>query len=115
MKVGFVGVHISRTCFSDGIIPDLQSKWNVTKRSFEDFENNVLATKVFLHKWAAKNQYFSAVHDRVISLRDHMDLQVKDEICSKNVVHFVVRLEYYIFKVILYRIHIYIILGLQYL
>ena len=31
---------------------------------------------MFLHKWAAKNMYFSAVHDRVMSLKDHVDLQV---------------------------------------
>ena len=58
------------------IYSDLQTKWNETKRSFERFENSVLSTKVFLHKWAAKNLYFSAVHDRVMSLKDHVDLQV---------------------------------------
>lgn len=55
---------------------DLKIKWNRTRTSIEKFENNTLATKVFLHDWAAKKLYFDAVHDRVISIKDVKDIQV---------------------------------------
>ena len=55
---------------------ELEIYWNSTKHSYKSFEDNVLSTKVFLHGWAAKKLYFDAVHDRVMSLKDRVDLMV---------------------------------------